>query len=195
MEILQSALWDRAASTRVRTKLSRTPGQQPTSFFHKLTVQKPLTNPLDLLRRRPRPRHQHLNHALQRPSPIIPLAAPKVQPHALVRLGQRPEGGRDVAGDGDRVVVGDGARVDVLEGGEEGGEVRAPGRMGAGLGRGGFGDVVLDWSRLVGGGFIFCVGPGGGGMGRSGVEYFRRMPCFVEGGVWFIVGVVRSREW
>lgn len=126
---------------------------------NELTVQKPLTNPPHLPRRRPRPRHQHLNHALQRPSPFpqpsssssILLSAPKIQPHALVRLGQRPEGGRDVAGDGDGVVVGDGARVDVLEGGEEGGEVGAPGRVGAGgVGGGGFGDVVLDWRRLVG---------------------------------------------
>lgn len=83
------------------------------------------------------------------------------------------------------MVVGDGARVDVLEGGEEGREVWAPGRMiGGGVGSGGFGDVVLDWSRLVGG-LIFWdeVGRGGGGRGWSGVEYFRRMPWFIGEGL------------
>lgn len=64
-----------------------------------LTVQEPLTDPLDLLGRRLRIRHQKLNHAVQRPFP-----APK-RSHRLVYLGQRSEGGGDIARDGQCVVV------------------------------------------------------------------------------------------
>ena len=64
-----------------------------------LTVQESLTDPLDLLGRRLRIRHQKLNHAVQRPFP-----APK-RSHALVYLGQRSEGGGDIARDGQCVVV------------------------------------------------------------------------------------------
>ena len=73
-----------------------------------------------------------------------------ILPHRRERLCETAEGGGDVAGEGDGVFVVGGTGVDLVEGGEEGGEVGASGRLGGGLVWVRGGDVVFDCVWLAG---------------------------------------------
>lgn len=111
-----------------------------------LTFQETIRHTLHLPRRPLRITHQGLHQRLQQPV-LVPAI---ILPHALERIGQRPERRRDVAGDWHGVAVIVRAmfarRVNEFERAEEGGEVgSAGGALGRGRRGGGRGgDVVLD---------------------------------------------------